>query len=48
MKFIDVTLRNGGHPNGYAMWKEGQWVSIGDREYMPDGAEIISPLPQRK
>jgi len=43
-----VELLDGGHLNGYAMWKEGKLVSIGDRVYMPDGAKLISPLPKRK
>ena len=43
-----LELLEEGHLEGCSMWKDGQYVHIGWTELMPDGAELISPLPKRE
>lgn len=43
-----LELLEEGHLDGYSMWKDGQPVHIGRTELMPEGAELISPLPDRE
>ena len=43
-----LELLEQGHLEGCSMWKDGQCVNIGWTGLMPNGAELISPLPKRE